>query len=66
MSDLSKYGDPVQRHERCMRKITPSGRRYLRCSEFNPETATTMAGHDVTGGFTPCRLEQRRFYVPFG
>ena len=37
LSDLSRYGDPVLRHERCMRKITHSGSRYLRYSVFNPD-----------------------------
>ena len=56
MSDLSRYGDPVLRHERCTRRITHSGSQYLRCSAFNPE-----AGHKATTGFTPCPPQRRRF-----
>lgn len=37
LSDLSRYGDPVLRHERCMRKITHSGSQYLRYSVFDPD-----------------------------
>lgn len=61
MSDLSRYGDPVLRHERCMRRITHSGSQYLRCSAFNPDKTAKAARHEATTGFTPCPPQRRRF-----